>query len=213
MPEWVFVGSFSTVLLLAEIHKDARTGLTLRRLTMPETTLPADLLKRFNHIGTFIETGTARGEGTQQALDCGMRKIITVEANPDVFVKASKRFIGEDCVTCILGDSGDVLKDVLTDLAEPAVFWLDSHFSTGDEELEDVSKCPILLDLRAISDHPIKNHVILIDDIRYFATGLPMWGGIMLGDIMSMILEINPEYKIDFADGHVPNDILVAEVK
>ena len=180
---------------------------------MPETTLPAELLKRFNHINTFIETGTARGEGTQQALDCGMRNIITIEANSEVFVQASRRFIGEDRVTGVLGDSGDVLKGVLEYITESCVFWLDSHYSTGDEELEDVSKCPILQDLRSISDHPIKNHVNLIDDLRYFITGLEMWGGVLLGDITNMILEINPEYKIDYADGHVPNDILVAEIK
>lgn len=181
---------------------------------MNESTLKLDLLKR--HMSkTFIETGTARGEGVLVALEAGFEQIITIEVNPQVFMDACKRFADEDRVTTILGDSGKVLPDILTGITEPATFWLDAHWSTGENNLgPSVSKCPILYELRAIGLHPVKNHILMVDDIRYFrAGGLPQWEMVNLGDIMQVILDINPDYRIAFEDGFQANDVLVAKVK
>ena len=67
----------------------------------------------------------------------------------------------------ICGDSSEVLKDVLSELDEPACFWLDAHagaskYARGDKDV------PLLKELEAISNHHIKNHVIAIDDAHMF---------------------------------------------
>jgi hypothetical protein len=52
-------------------------------------------------------------------------------------------------------------------LQEPALFWLDGHYSgvdTGKDELDT----PVSAELEAILGSPVKGHVILIDDARCF---------------------------------------------
>ena len=181
---------------------------------MSGSTLKPEILSCYKS-KTFIETGTADGEGIQVALDVGFESIISIEANPNVFANACQRFADNDRVTPILGDSGVVLPDILRGIKDPATFWLDAHWSTGEDDLGPaVNKCPILYDLRAIGQHSVKNHILLIDDVRYFRSGgLPQWGMVNLGDIMQVILEINANYRIEFLDGFQPYDILVAKVK
>ena len=181
---------------------------------MPYSTLKTELLKK--HLNKyFIETGTARGEGIETAIECEFEQIISIEVNSVVYAKASERFVSRDDVLLILGDSGKVLPDVLLDIHDPITFWLDAHWSHGECDLgPSIDKCPILQDIAAIGQHPVKNHTILIDDMRYFrAGGIPEWNGIKLGDIMDEIMEVNPLYRIEFADGCMANDVLVATVK
>lgn len=183
---------------------------------MPYSTLKTKVLREHPN-KFFIETGTAKGEGVLTAIECGFDEIYTIEANPDVFKKACEKFIDEDSVVLLMGDSGAVLPDILShgDIDAPATFWLDAHWSEGESDLgPGIDKCPILRDISAIGEHSIKSHTILIDDMRYFrAGGLPVWGNIKLGDIMDQIMEVNPMYRIDFAEGLMANDVLVATVK
>ena len=180
---------------------------------MSESTLKLELLKKHPN-KYFIETGTARGEGVAVAIEAGFENIISIEANGETFALACKRFIDNPEVVCVLGDSGIVLPDIIRGIKEPITFWLDAHWSTGETELgPSVDKCPILQDVAAIGQHPVKSHTILIDDIRYFrAGGIPIWNLVTLGDIMDQIMEVNPLYRIDFADGFIANDVLVATV-
>ena len=76
-----------------------------------------------------------------------------------------------------------------------------------------VSPCPVLGELRAIAKHAVKDHVILIDDIRYFKHGIAQWCNITLGDIIDGIMAINPDYWITFEPGVTENDILIAVVQ
>ncbi len=70
---------------------------------------------------------------------------------------------------------------------------------------------PILTELRAIGEHHIKTHTLLIDDIRQ--CGTMEFDFIELQTIIDEILKINPRYKISFEDGYVTNDVLVAKVE
>lgn len=181
---------------------------------MGESTLPARVLSKYMN-RYFIETGTADGEGVQVALECGFAEIITIEANPDVFAAACRRFAPVNNVVLVMGDSGSVLPTVLNGIHERATFWLDAHISEGEPDLgERVNPCPILFDLRAIGQHSVKGHTILIDDMRYFrAGGIPKWGNISMGDIMGAIMDISGDYRISFEEGFAPDDILVAKFK
>ncbi len=73
-------------------------------------------------------------------------------------------------VKLIQGDSAALLPDLLAGLSEPAGFWLDAHFSGGETARGDVDT-PVVSELRAILGHPMRRHVILIDDARLFTGG------------------------------------------
>ena len=75
---------------------------------------------------------------------------------------------------------------------------------------EGVSPCPLLSELRAIAEHPVKDHVILIDDIRYFWQGIAPWKNVTVSQIVRMLVEVNPFFWIRFEQGVTPADILVA---
>jgi len=68
-------------------------------------------------------------------------------------------------------------------------------------------------ELGFIKNHPIKNHLILIDDMRWLGGGL--WGvGVQKEQIIERIKEINSEYKISYTNGHPSfiDDIMVAQI-
>jgi hypothetical protein len=50
---------------------------------------------------------------------------------------------------------------------EPAIFWLDGHYSAGITAKGD-KECPIFEELNAILNKNEFNHILLIDDARCF---------------------------------------------
>ena len=69
----------------------------------------------------------------------------------------------------ICGDSSEVLKDVLSELDEPACFWLDAHAGASKYARGDCD-VPLLKELDVISKHHIKNHILAIDDAHMLGT-------------------------------------------
>ena len=59
------------------------------------------------------------------------------------------------------------MSELLPKISEPITFWLDGHWSAGDTAQGDTNT-PLLQELVEISNHHIKNHTILVDDIRQF---------------------------------------------
>jgi hypothetical protein len=91
----------------------------------------------------------------------------SIEIVPDIHARAAAVLSRYKNVILHLGDSGDVIPRLLQTLESPATFWLDGHYSgsfTGRGTLDS----PISDELYAIISHPIKKHVILIDDARMF---------------------------------------------
>lgn len=92
-------------------------------------------------------------------------KIYSIELGIDLYQKAKRRFKGNKSVTIINGDSGKVLPVLLEEISEPAIFWLDGHYSGGITAKAD-KECPIFEELDAIFKFNKFNHVLLIDDAR-----------------------------------------------
>jgi hypothetical protein len=60
------------------------------------------------------------------------------------------------------------MPSVLETIHEPALFWLDGHYSGGDTARGD-DDTPIRRELEHISKHPMRGrHLIVIDDLRCF---------------------------------------------
>lgn len=152
----------------------------------------------------FVETGSLKGYGIAMALNAGFKTVYSMEINPEFHNICKQKYKRDHRVKLFLGDSSTDLYAMIAQINTPATFWLDAHVATGE------TGCPILQELDAIKMHPIKNHTILIDDVRIFGTF--HFDFITISDVINKILEINPNYQISYVNGYVDNDILVARV-
>ena len=94
-------------------------------------------------------------------------QIYSIELDAGLCMKARERFTDVPNVNIIQGDSSNILPDILASVKQPCLFWLDGHYS-GDITAKGDLNTPIKKELERIFAHPIKNHVILIDDARCF---------------------------------------------
>ena len=114
----------------------------------------------------FVETGTYKG-AMVEAQKKRFKRIISIELGVDLFDKATKRFRNDKNITILHGDSGKVLHEIIPAINEPAIFWLDGHYSFGITAKGD-KECPIFEELEAIFNSKNFNHILLIDDARCF---------------------------------------------
>lgn len=141
----------------------------LRTLHFPSEFEKREILKKFQrsfNLKVFIETGTYLGNTVDAMLPC-VDQIVSIELDSSLATRAVVRFDGIEQVKILQGDSGRILPTVLNSIFEPALFWLDGHYSGGNTG-GDPKQTPILQEIDAILRHAIKGHVILIDDARLF---------------------------------------------
>ena len=131
----------------------------------------------------------------------GFDCICSIDTSMESIYNCEKRFHKNYRVDLIHGNTIDELPKLLMYfLIVEITFWLDAH---------NENDYPVLAELEVIKQHSIKTHIILIDDLRMFHTDK---NGLTLDQIKAKILEINPNYKFSFENGHVKDDILVAKV-
>ncbi len=106
----------------------------------------------------LIETGTYMGDMVE-AQKSNFKKIFSIELGIDLFEKAQKRFKNEKNIAIVQGDSGKVLPQILKNLYEPAIFWLDGHYSAGITAKGDKNS-PIFEELNAILNNKQFKHII-----------------------------------------------------
>ena len=114
----------------------------------------------------LVETGTYLGDMIE-AQKTKFNSIISIELDTYLHEKAKDRFKKDKNVMLVQGDSGKVLPEILKDINEPAIFWLDGHYSTGITAKGE-KECPIFEELDAIFDSKKSDHILLIDDARLF---------------------------------------------
>jgi hypothetical protein len=94
-------------------------------------------------------------------------KIISIELGDDLYSNAKIRFKKNKNIIILKGDSGKILPTILSDLKDPAIFWLDGHYSAG-VTAKGEKDCPIFEELNSIFQSKKFNHILLIDDARCF---------------------------------------------
>jgi hypothetical protein len=112
---------------------------------------------KFN-MHNFIETGTYMGEMIDAILNT-FSKIISIEFDAALAQRAKNKFSSYPHVKILQGDSGKLLPEIMANINEPCLFWLDAH-CTGET--------PITKELKTLLEHSCSDHVILIDDLRNF---------------------------------------------
>jgi len=114
----------------------------------------------------FVETGTFAGDMIEAVAD-RFDRAYSIELDDRWYANAVERFKDRPSITVLHGDSASRLRDVVAALEQPALFWLDAHYS-GPLTARGVLDSPIVQELEIIRAHPVRGHVVLIDDMRVF---------------------------------------------
>ncbi len=125
-------------------------------------------IKRSFEIQDFIETGTYKGDTCFWASK-HFKNVYTIEIDPEISRETSRR---EDCpanIEFLIGNSKDILPDLVSKIDDNAFFWLDGHWCVGGSGKEE--ECPLLSELKAISK--LSKPTIFIDDARCFMGPMP----------------------------------------
>ena len=134
--------------------------------------IPKEIVLAFRDKGglkNFIETGTFKG-GTSFWAGKHFDKVFTIEIDPEISKATASNPACPTNITFLVGNSKDVLPELLTQIETPSLFWLDGHWCGVSEFGKDM-ECPLMDELRALKD--FGDSVILIDDARAFLGPLP----------------------------------------
>tara|TARA_B110001454_G_scaffold216159_1_gene238916 strand:+ start:1162 stop:1818 length:657 start_codon:yes stop_codon:yes gene_type:complete len=146
----------------------------------------------------LIETGTYYGDMVE-AMKGYFNQIYSIELSEELYEKAKKRFDGEENVRIIHGDSGVELGRLVGRIEEPALFWLDGHYSAGVTARGD-KDTPIYEELTHIFNSHLSKYVIIIDDARCFGND-PAYPSIK--ELSDFIKAKRPHAQIEVKDDSI----------
>ena len=165
----------------------------------------------------YIETGLFHGESLEKALSSGFKVCHSIEINPLYYNRGLEKFNTsnyQNISVIHLGSTLDILPKILEELDVTATFFLDAHDLTypGIPDYPEEHSSPILKELLYIANHKIKDHTIIIDDLRMFEerSGWASNSDFSIEDIVTFLKKVNPNYEIIFESGYRENDVLVA---
>jgi predicted O-methyltransferase YrrM len=115
----------------------------------------------------FIESGTYLGDTVEFFLPHA-RRIVSVEMDEHLWRGASERFSRHPHVEVVLGDAEQEIPRIVGELGEPALIWLDGHYSgEGTAHGEQAEPAVAILQrLGAVGLQP--GTTIVVDDLRLF---------------------------------------------
>lgn len=96
-------------------------------------------------------------------------------------------------LTLINNDSVEAMKELVPSIDQPICFWLDAH-SGAQKYARGVIDVPLLQELEVIKNHPIKNHIIAIDDAHMFGKQQFDSDGNMVCDYSHVPFSVVEEY-------------------
>lgn len=166
-----------------------------RKYLWPEDEYKRTLLQRLQRIykyAYFVETGTYEG-GTAMALQRQFEHIWTIELDDMLFMKARERLNPYHNITCMNGDSRDILPGLVASLDKSAILFLDAHFS-GPGTAQGETLSPLLVELQAIRNIASGRHgdIVVIDDISDCSAAE---NDVPLSRVIQQLEDINPFYK------------------
>lgn len=142
---------------MGRIHKGIPNGIAI-------------FLKNIYDINIFIETGTYKGKTSLWASQY-FQKVYTIEKSESIYNDTVHRLGHIKNIDFLLGHSAEKLKEILRQVQEPAIFWLDAHWSAGITYGKD-EKSPLIDELKIILKNS-KYNLLLIDDASLFLAPPP----------------------------------------
>jgi hypothetical protein len=163
------------------------------------------LLKEHFSTNVFVETGTFKGKTSIWAAGI-FNEVYTIENSKELFDSTSKSLTEYRNIHPLYGNSALQLKNVISEINQRAIFWLDAHWCGGNTYGND-DPCPLLDEIRIIKQSGY-NHIIIIDDARFFLKPPPkpqnsdLWPG--LKEILDLLNKDNSYFTF------VSEDVIVA---
>jgi hypothetical protein len=149
-------------------------------------------LAKAEKLNLFIETGTYYGETASWAASI-FKKVITIEASEKIYNQAKDKLASYTNLSHLFGDSAELLNPGI--ITEPAIFWLDAHYSAGDTYEKNN---PLLTEIETIN-RSAHNAYILVDDARLITSRWLNEHYCELKDIIKL-LEVGDRYIVLFED-------------
>ena len=146
----------------------------------------------------FVETGTYYGDMVE-AMKENFDRIYSIELSNELYENAKNKFKGEEHIELIHGDSGIELNNIIDRINQPALFWLDGHYS-GGVTARGNKDTPIYKELKHIINAPDNGHVIIIDDARFFGRQCTYPS---IGELTDFIRSKRPEVNIVVQDDSI----------
>lgn len=154
----------------AKIHHDIISEWIIGGKRMPPPHLIKQLAikneKDVSGYNILVETGTYLGDMVEVQKHV-FEKVYSIELGVELYSNAVQKFEADKNVFILQGDSSVVLKELMPKILEPAIFWLDGHYSGGITARGE-KECPIFEELESIIMAKELRHIILIDDARLF---------------------------------------------
>ncbi|TMD10620.1 MAG: hypothetical protein E6J02_00480 [Chloroflexi bacterium] len=175
--EWVATSRLAGVVRPVYRYLEVPAWYLTGRRSVPPHMFKQKVLRSYARryrLKTLVETGTYVGDMVW-ALRRDFATIHSIELSEELYEKARARFSGFEHIHLHHGDSREVLGQVISTLAGPALFWLDGHYS-GERTARGPVVTPVMSELAHVfgSDRA-HAHVALIDDAWEFtgARGYP----------------------------------------
>ena len=150
------------------------------------------------HLRILVETGTFRGDMVE-AMKRTFANIYSIELQSAFHAEATERFRDEPQVHLIQGDSAVELGVLVDQIQEPALFWLDGHYSAGNTA-RGQKDTPIMEELAHLLRDQHTRHVIIIDDARCFGADAAYP---TLEALREYVLARNPALEVEVRDDSI----------
>lgn len=125
--------------------------------------------RKHTNIKYFVETGTYKGDTTLMAAQ-HYSKVYTTEIVEELYKSSMKRAEEENVnnIQFMLGDSVELLKEIVPEVIEGAIFFIDAHISGHDSGWNQKQRVPLMEELNVILSHKLGPSVFIFDDLRFW---------------------------------------------
>jgi len=154
-----------------------------------------------SNIKYFVETGSYKGD-TSMSVSPLYEKVYAIEIEKTLYEDGinSAKSKGIENITFINGDSVSVLPEIITDIKEGAVFFIDAHLSGRDSGWNQKERVPILSELVSILDSKIGPSVFIINDLRLWKSCVWDWAHISNELILNVFTDRGYEFDVFYEE-------------